>query len=246
MTATRLLVHGVPETAAVWDGVVARLDGDVRALSLPGFGTAAPAGFDRTMDAYLSWLLDEIAAVGGPVDLVGHDWGGILAARVATLSPAGLRSWATDAPGALSPRFEWHDTAKVWITPGAGEEFFDMMLGDREGSAELLGAFGLSIEPAREMVGRIDSEMVTSILALYRSSDGRLGTEWTANGPTATPGLVIASADDPLLGVDVARRMATELGAQVAVLEGGGHFWPIEAAEGAAAALREFWASIDG
>lgn len=245
MASTRLLVHGVPETAAVWDGIVERLDGDVRALSLPGFGIVAPPGFDRTMDAYLAWLLDEIAAVGGPVDLVGHDWGGILVARVATLSPDGLRSWATDAPGALSPRFEWHDTAKVWITPGAGEDFFEMMIGDREGSAALLGAFGLSLDPARAMVDRIDQEMVDSILALYRSSDGRLGTEWTADGPTERPGLVIASADDPLLGVDVAHKMADVLGAQVAVLEGGGHFWPVEAAEQAADALRGFWSSLD-
>lgn len=242
---TRLLLHGVPETAAIWDGVAEHLDGDVRQLSLPGFGNVAPDGFDRTMDAYAEWLLGEIAAVGGPVDLVGHDWGGILTARVATLAPEGLRSWASDAPGSLSPQFEWHDTAKVWITPGAGEDFFEMMLGDREGSAALLGAFGLSLDNARAMVSHIDQEMVDSILALYRSSDGRLGTEWVATGPTAIPGLVIGSADDPLLSVNVARKMADELGAGLAVLEHGGHFWPVEAPEDAAKVLAEFWASLD-
>lgn len=242
---TRLLVHGVPETARIWDGVVAALDGDVRTLPLPGFGNVAPDGFDRTMDAYLDWLLGEIDAVGGPVDLVGHDWGGILTARVATLGPPNLRSWATDAPGSLSPKFEWHDTAKVWITPGAGEDFFAMMLGDLEGSAALLGAFGLGIDNAREMVSHIDQEMVDSILALYRSSDGRLGTAWVADGHTSTPGLVIGSADDPLLSVHVARAMADELGAGLAVLEHGGHFWPVEAADDAAQVLTAFWASLD-
>ncbi|MFN8051857.1 MAG: alpha/beta hydrolase [Acidimicrobiales bacterium] len=240
----RLFLHGVPETAAVWDELAPAVSGDVHRLSLPGFGTPVPAGFDRSMHAYADWLVEQIASFGEPVDLVGHDWGGILTARIATLSPPGLRSWVTDAPGALRPEFRWHDLAQLWITPGAGEEFFEGMMADRAGSAELLGAYGLSPEHARSIVDAVDQTMADSILALYRSSDG-LGTEWVATGPSDTPGLVVACADDPLGSVPVAESMATLMGAGLTVLETGGHFWPLEAAAPAAAALDAFWAGLD-
>lgn len=53
---TVVLVHGNPETTAIWGPLVAALaergDSDVVALSPPGFGAPIPLGFDPTMDAY--------------------------------------------------------------------------------------------------------------------------------------------------------------------------------------------------
>jgi pimeloyl-ACP methyl ester carboxylesterase len=50
---TIVLVHGNPETEAIWDDLVPHLRGDdlVR-LSPPGFGSAIPSGFDCSSDAY--------------------------------------------------------------------------------------------------------------------------------------------------------------------------------------------------
>ena len=45
----KVFLHGVPETAAIWDGVRSRVDGDSVALSLPGFGCPRPAGFASTL-----------------------------------------------------------------------------------------------------------------------------------------------------------------------------------------------------
>ena len=61
---TKLLLHGVPETAAIWTDLIGELsvDGDVRTLSLPGFGTARPDGFDCSMQAYAAWLTAEVDA----------------------------------------------------------------------------------------------------------------------------------------------------------------------------------------
>jgi pimeloyl-ACP methyl ester carboxylesterase len=46
MTSTAVLVHGMPTTARLWDGVIARLDGSRRviALDLPGFAEPPPPG----------------------------------------------------------------------------------------------------------------------------------------------------------------------------------------------------------
>ena len=81
-----VFVHGVPETPAVWDALLANLHrDDVIALQLPGFGCARPAGFGATKEEYVAWLVGELEQIAtqGPIDLVGHDWGGgfVLRAR---------------------------------------------------------------------------------------------------------------------------------------------------------------------
>ena len=78
-----VLVHGVPESAALWDLLRAALAGESAALALPGFATPRPAGFGATKDDYVDWLVGEIEQFDAPVDLVGHDWGAALTYRVA-------------------------------------------------------------------------------------------------------------------------------------------------------------------
>jgi pimeloyl-ACP methyl ester carboxylesterase len=51
------------------------------------------------MDDYAAWLVAELEAVGEPVDLVGHDWGGGFTVRVVSLRPDLVRSWVSDAAG---------------------------------------------------------------------------------------------------------------------------------------------------
>src|SRR4051812_19074423 len=85
-TMPAILIHGVPDTHRVWDGVRRRLTrSDVEAWDLPGFGTPRPAGFDAGKQEYVDWLVERLERVGEPVDLVGHDWGCILTARVASV-----------------------------------------------------------------------------------------------------------------------------------------------------------------
>ena len=127
---TAVFVHGVPETPAVWHGLLAALDRpDTVALSLPGFDSARPAGFGATMDEYADWLAAQLERLGDPVDLVGHDWGGGFVVRVVSTRPELVRSWVTDAAGIGDVEFEWHDFAKIWQTPQAGEDFWDSAAG---------------------------------------------------------------------------------------------------------------------
>ena len=108
-----VFVHGVPETADLWDKVRAGLDAESVALSLPGFGCSRPAGFGATKDDYVGWLVAELDRISGPVDLVGHDWGAGLTYRVATAYGDRLRSWAADVANVMHPDYTWHDFARI-------------------------------------------------------------------------------------------------------------------------------------
>ena len=115
---TVVLVHGNPETDAVWGPLADALRrDDVVRLSPPGFGAPVPRGWGATVEEYRLWLVGELEAVGEPVDLVGHDWGGGHVANVAMTRPDLLRSWCSDILGVFEPDYVWHDMAQVWQTP---------------------------------------------------------------------------------------------------------------------------------
>ena len=124
-----VLVHGVPETERLWTSLLSRLSrSDVLTLGLRASATRVPLGFGATMDDYAAWLMDEVGTVEGPVDLVGHDWGAGFTLRLVSLRPDLVRSWVIDAAGLADVEFEWHEFAKVWQTPEAGEAFWEEQL----------------------------------------------------------------------------------------------------------------------
>lgn len=59
-----MLVHGVPETSAVWDLLVDELVAlghhEPLRLSPPGFGAPVPDGWAATLDDYTASLVDEL------------------------------------------------------------------------------------------------------------------------------------------------------------------------------------------
>jgi pimeloyl-ACP methyl ester carboxylesterase len=90
---TVCLVHGNPETAAVWDRLAPLLDrGPVVRLSPPGFGAPVPPRFTATVEEYRRWLVAELERFEGPVHLVGHDWGGAHVVNVVMTRPELVRS----------------------------------------------------------------------------------------------------------------------------------------------------------
>ena len=69
---TVVLVHGNPETDAIWGPLVDALGRtDVVRLSPPGFGSPLPDDFPATYIAYRDWLETELEGIYEPVDLVG-------------------------------------------------------------------------------------------------------------------------------------------------------------------------------
>jgi pimeloyl-ACP methyl ester carboxylesterase len=126
---TIVLVHGNPETEAIWDDLVPHLrdDGVVR-LSPPGFGSAIPSDFDCSTDAYRDWLASELTKLPQPIDLVGHDWGGAHVTRIAMERPGLIRSWTSDILGRFDADYVWHDMARAWQTAHIGERAVAQML----------------------------------------------------------------------------------------------------------------------
>lgn len=234
------LVHGVPDTHRLWDAVRRHLTRtDVVAPDLPGFGVDTPPGFAATKEAYVAWLVAEIERVGAPVDLVGHDWGSILAQRIVALRPDLVRTWAC-GNGPIDRAYVWHDMAQQWQTPGVGEAIMEVMTGDAmvEG---LVGA-GVPLDKAREVAAHIDARMKACILTLYRSAVN-VGAEWEdAMTRVTRPALILWGRNDPFVTPDFAERLAARVRGELRFLDCG-HFWPHERPEETARELERFWRS---
>jgi pimeloyl-ACP methyl ester carboxylesterase len=247
---TLVLVHGVPETPAVWAPLRDCLGrDDVVTPQFPGFGCPRPDGFEPTKEGYVDWLVGELErlAVDGPIDLVGHDWGGGLVIRVVSTRPDLVRRWVTDVAGLGDVDQEWHALAKVWQTPEAGEAFFAAQLAmPPEASAPALEAVGVPLEHGLEMARWLDETMAACILALYRSAV-EVGKEW---GPDfhdiEPPGLVLVPSEDPFQSASRSRDVAGRAGAATADLDGLGHWWMLQDPARVAPILEEFLAGGAG
>jgi pimeloyl-ACP methyl ester carboxylesterase len=248
-----VLVHGNPETAVVWDLLVARLiesghDEPLR-LSPPGFGAPLPDEFGATALEYRAWLIAQLEAVGEPVDLVGHDLGSGHAIGVAISRPDLLRSWCVDGLGVYDPDYEWHELAQIWQMPGAGEEWIAARLQQsNEQRVEFLHENGMDASIAVQVAQGFDEVMGACILNLYRS---RLPTDNAAvsaqlPAAAARPGLAMVASADTLVGTtEQRRRSAARAGAVVAELPGLRHWWMTEAdGHPGAKALSRFWSSL--
>lgn len=246
---TVVLVHGNPETDAIWDDLRQHLGRpDVVALSPPGFGAPVPDGFGATSDDYVAWLASELEAMDGPIDLVGHDWGGGHVFRLVLARPELVRSWAMDIGGCFDPEYVWHERAQVWQTPGAGEAAIEHQLAlSPEQRAGFYQRGGMSADVAMRCAAAFNPDMGRCILSLYRSAAQPRMAGWAADLASARtrPGLVIIPTEDAFTGGEVlARRTAERAGAEIALLTGLGHWWMCQDPQRGAAALAGFIATL--
>jgi len=241
-----VFVHGVPETAAIWDKVRAGIGRESVALSMPGFGCPLPDGAGTSKDDYAAWLLGALDGIDGPIDLVGHDWGAGLTYRIATAHGDRIHSWVADIGNIAHPEYEWHDIGKIWQTPGDGEAFVESQnaLTPAE-RAPLFEAMGVPHDDALAMASASDATMGACILGLYRSALPNPHADWGPWTPTEAPGLVIHPTDDIFGDEAKAKQVAEALGARFELLDGGGHFWPYQAPEKAGTILESFWSSLE-
>lgn len=248
---TVALIHGVPETSDVWRPLIDALKShgvsEVVCLSPPGFGAGVPDGWRASPRSYREWLITELESFDGPVDVVGHDWGGAHVMATAMVRPDLLRSWASDVPGLFDVDYVWHPLAQQWQQPGVGESAIDGLLALSVGErADYLAEEGMAPAVAAQVAPGIDPAMGRCILELYRAAAQPAMREAgrTLKDAARRPGLALLPSEDRVVGTDAQRRRAARhAGARTVDLAGHGHWWMTTAPEQAADVLTEFWSS---
>jgi pimeloyl-ACP methyl ester carboxylesterase len=250
MTTAKLFLHGVPDSPAIWRPLLAALDlGDtpVALPALPGFTGPLPAGFPATKEAYADWAVGQaeaLVAVHGPIDIVGHDWGALIAQRVAMLRPDLIRSWAV-SNAVIDPEYRGHRIAQIWNTPVLGEIF--MALSKPGKLAGGLAAQGMPADIAHEeAVQWANKDKRRAILKLYRSAKGlSFEHDWARDiDKLPANGALIWGEGDPYVELSVAQRFAAKTGTPLTVIDRAGHWAIAERPAEVAVALRRFWASL--
>ncbi|MCP2340320.1 SDR family oxidoreductase [Actinomadura rupiterrae] len=117
---TVVLLHGYPDTSAVWDEVAEMLAQRFRVLAYDvrgaGASTTPEDPNDYRMEALLGDLAAVLDAVGGdaPVHLVGHDWGSVQGWAAVTDDPAGRPLWGRIASFTSISGPDWRHVAQ-WV-----------------------------------------------------------------------------------------------------------------------------------
>jgi pimeloyl-ACP methyl ester carboxylesterase len=240
-----LLVHGNPDSHLLWERVQERLGGgdEVVAVDLPGFHEPlADPGFPATKEAYVDWLIEQLEALsvrGGPVDLVGHDWGSLMVQRIASIRPDLLSSVACGG-ATVDVDYPWHEIAQVWQTPGEGERYMEEDLTE-EVSVPYLIEHGVPEEYAARNSWLVRGNK-DCILKLYRSAV-HVGREWQPElEKVSLPSMVIWGRDDPYVPLKYGEALAERMHGELVVLDCG-HWWPFERPKETAEALERLWAS---
>jgi pimeloyl-ACP methyl ester carboxylesterase len=240
-----LFLHGNPDSADLWKGVIERLRKNFRCLApdLPGFGrSSAPPDFDYALPNLANFVDGLIAALGihEPINLATHDLGTSFGLAWAIRHPEKVRRLAVSNAMFFSD-YRWHFWGRVWRTPIVGELSMILMnrlifnLEMRRSSRRL------TAEHIRNTYALLRGPMKKMIVRLYRASTPRLFAGWedellklTARVPTC----VLWGDHDTY----IPSRFADRFGAQqVHHFPDCGHWLPAEAPREVAARLSEFF-----
>ena len=225
----------------MWDAVDPPPAEGRGAAGPPRLRLSAAPGFGATKEEYVDWILGQLATLSGPIDLVGHDWGGLLVTRVVSVRPTVARSWAAGA-APLYWEYVWHQAARAWQTPGLGEKVMAGLTAETLQAA--LVAAGVPAADAARAAGKLDATMKQCILDLYRSAVN-VGAEWEDDlRRVSAPGLVLWGEKDPYASVDFGARLAENTRARFVQFAGGSHWWQLERPAEVAAELERHWSTI--
>ncbi len=263
-TTPTLLLHGVPQTAICWRAMVPELAKDriVLAPDLKGLGESEMRGpYD------VATMVDELAAlvlheVDGPVDVVGHDWGGVLALRLAGARPDLVRRLvvinapyhdidvrrAPHVPAFAVPflpevafrlsgeRLVRYMLRMPWRTdpplPQEIEEHYVAAYADPHRTEAMLSYYRAAARPAA----------VRAVRKLARRAARRPQPARAPSRIRVERSLVLWGAADPVLPISVGEAVVRDLGANCSMvtLPGVGHFAPEEAPTTVVPTVAEF------
>lgn len=120
-----LMLHGNPDTHAIWTGVATRISDRFRCLApdLPGMGqSSTPDGWDASLSSQAAWVnsLCDSLSLTEPFHLAVHDIGGPFGLSFTCEHPERVRSLAIGNT-LFQTSYRWHPWARVWRTPILGE-----------------------------------------------------------------------------------------------------------------------------
>ena len=240
-----LLVHGYPESSWMWRSLMDALAAEGwRAIApdLAGYGDSEPDP-PGTWQRHVESLERFRVALGlEGVALVVHDWGGLIGLRWACDHPGVARALVISNTGFFADG-TWHGMAEMMRTPGTGEKLVDGMT--RASFASLVGAVAKRVDDRaldEYFKAFADEPRRRGQLELYRSGEfAELAAYQGRLASLGVPALVVWGADDAFVPVAGAYRFRRELpDAEMAVLEGAGHFVFEDAPDAANAAVVEF------
>lgn len=218
-----VLLHGLPTSHRIWDGVAARLDGfRIVAPDLPGFGGTQDDGSTAPEQAEAL-----VRALPRGAHLVGMDYGGWLAAAVAPRVEA--RSLAL-----MSTALSWGWLpSRLTALPPLHRVFYRAFAGDfflRTGARrDALAAFGRGDRGRAERMRRLARTMTP--LCAHRLS---------------LPVLCLWGREDRFLPPFVGRSIAASVPDGTWRELPGRHLLPWDAPDAVADELRRWWAGLPG
>jgi pimeloyl-ACP methyl ester carboxylesterase len=234
-----VLLHGNPDTHAVWGPVVARLAPKHRCIApdLPGFGKSrAPADFSFSLASQGAFVRDLLGALElTRVHLVVHDVGGPYGLAFATEHPEQIES-LTIFNTNFFPDLRWHFWARVWRTRILGE--IAMGIANRPLFVREMrrGSPRMPKEYAVHAYREFTRSTRRNVLRWYRAMDPEVHAGWDEQllaATAKTPKQVLWGDLDPFLPA----RTADRFGGTVTHFSDCGHWVMLEEPERAAAAI---------
>lgn len=234
-----LLLHGNPDTSAMWQPLIAHLDTRYRCVApdLPGFGRSAgpvPAT-DVSLDGMAEWV-DAVVTrlqLPTPLTLVVHDFGGVYGLAWATRHPEKVKHLVITNT-LFHSDYHWHFWARIWRAPLLGELSMALLAVPVVGWQLLrlsmaLGSKSLSTAQMHEAYAALGPATRKMVLHLYRTSDPENFVGWEDQMLIATSQIntqVIWGGHDPYIETRYAQRFGAR---QVDVLDDAGHWVAAEA-----------------
>ena len=243
-----LFLHGNPDSADIWDEVIAGCQSKFRciAIDLPGFGrSVAPRDFDCSVEN-LGRFVDEFLKLKGirvSVSIVAHDFGGAYAMSFAIANPAKVNRMVSINHPFFVSSYKWHIWARIWRIPFVGEYSMLTTTWPSFKWVTRRGSPNLKDEQIRNTYSLFKWDAKRMALKLYRAVGPKDFEKWEPlmlATMAKIPALVLWGEKDPWIPSWVADKLGAK---NVVRLAGAGHAVPADSAQKVTAELLNFLGS---